>query len=80
MKPSTGHSRLCGRLPDEHVWDFIARFQRLKLVNLHPRYVSLEAVELEQQTHLRHKHKVRMRTVRSKGRCLIFYKHSIGKH
>lgn len=48
-----GHSRLGRRLPDEHVWDFIARLQRLQLVNLHPRYVSLETVELEQETHLR---------------------------
>ena len=52
-----GDLRLRGRFPDEHVRDLVARLQRLQLVYLHPRYVSLETVELEQQTHLRAKHR-----------------------
>lgn len=56
-----GDLRLSRRLPDENVWDLIARLQRLQLVNLHPCYVSLETVELKQQTHLRDKCRKRAR-------------------
>lgn len=56
-----GDLRLSGGLLDEHVWDLKTRLQRLQLVNLHPRHVSLETVELEQQPHLTDRHEgVRM--------------------
>lgn len=54
-----GDLRLSRWLPDEHIWDLIARLQGFQLVNLHPCYVSLETVELEQQTHLRGEHRKR---------------------
>lgn len=52
-----GDLRLSGGLLDEHVWDLKTRLQRLQLVNLHPRHVSLETVELKQQPHLTDRHK-----------------------
>lgn len=48
-----GDLRLSGGFLDEHIRDLKTRLQRLQLVNLHPRHVSLETVELKQQPHLR---------------------------
>lgn len=56
-QPPMGLLRLSGGLLDEHIWDFKTRLQRLQLVNLHPRHVSLETVELEKQPHLTDRHK-----------------------
>lgn len=47
-----GNLRLSVGLLDKHIRDFVAGLQGLELINLHPRHIPLEAVQLQQQAHL----------------------------